>query len=171
MEIIQDRLKKNLQNLCTNYGTFKLSSGRESNYYIDCRKGFGDPIIYGQIKVLLIRALDRFMPQQVGGPAIGAVTLVGMAVNDGYNGFYVRKEPKEYGLGRQIEGMYNPEFETVLVDEIITTGANIRLVMDIINKDKIMALICIVNRSGLDNVDGVPIISIFKEEDLLEDPS
>lgn len=169
MDDIKSRLKSSLQNTCISYGIFTLSSGKESTYYIDCRKGFGDPITYRLIKILMMEEVEKCEPvHQVGGPAIGAVTLVGMSVQDGYNGFYVRREPKTHGSGNQIEGMFDWEAPTVLVDEIITTGGSLRLVMDLINKERIKALICIVNRSGQDNIDGVPIRAIFQEEDLLE---
>lgn len=171
MDDIKSRLKLQLQNTCISYGIFTLSSGKESTYYIDCRKGFGDPITYRLIKILMMEEVVKCEPiHQVGGPAVGAVTLVGMAVQDGYNGFYVRREPKTHGTGNQIEGIFDREAPTVLVDEIITTGGSIRFVMDLINKENVKALVCIVNRSGLDNIDGIPIRAIFQDEELY-DPS
>jgi orotate phosphoribosyltransferase len=72
---------------------------------------------------------DR-LPAAVGGMAIGAdpitaavVTMAGVR-GLALKGFLVRKQLKDHGTGRSIEGPVNPGDEAVIVEDVVTTGGS-----------------------------------------------
>jgi orotate phosphoribosyltransferase len=107
-----------------------LASGRESSYYIDCKRTLYLPrgaYLAGELMLELVRAAKI---EQLGGMAAGALpvtdAIIGAAFRHGYdlNGFFVRKETKAHGLQQQIEGVFRPERRTAVVDDTITTGGS-----------------------------------------------
>ena len=92
------------------HGDFTLSSGKKATYYVDMRKLTLDhraaPAI-GRIMLDLIGDLDVVA---VGGLTLGAdpiansVLHASVATDTPLDAFVVRKEPKDHGRGRQIEG-------------------------------------------------------------------
>ena len=109
---------------------FKLTSGGMSNYYIDCRatthSAEGKHLI-GSIIFAMIKDLDV---QAVGGLTMGAdpiacaVSHVAYLTGRNIGSFSVRKEPKQHGTQRQIEGDVRHGDRVVIVDDVITTGAS-----------------------------------------------
>jgi orotate phosphoribosyltransferase len=110
-------------------GKFKLSSGRESNYYLDGRLiTLSSEGAYLVAAIILEMIKDKGLAA-VGGPTIGADPIVGaLAALSHVNKrtlktFIVRKSAKEHGMGRLVEG---PELakgdKVLLVDDVATTG-------------------------------------------------
>jgi orotate phosphoribosyltransferase len=68
--------------------------------------------------------------EQLGGMAAGALpvtdAIIGAAFRHSYNliGFFVRKETKDHGLQRRIEGAFRQERRTAVIDDTITTGGS-----------------------------------------------
>ncbi|MGO1410788.1 MAG: orotate phosphoribosyltransferase, partial [Microbacterium sp.] len=93
------------------HGDFTLSSGKKATYYVDMRKLTLDhraaPAI-GRIMSDLIDDIDGIVA--VGGLTLGAdpianaVMHASAGTDDPLDAFVVRKEPKDHGRGRQIEG-------------------------------------------------------------------
>ena len=114
------------------FGEFTLSSGAKSSYYFDGRKVSFHPegaYVLGQ---LIYEALEGSGAQAVGGLTLGADPLaVGTGVVSHLKGhpmyvFSVRKEQKEHGTGRQIEGSL-PEgsgIKVAIMEDAITSGAS-----------------------------------------------
>src|SRR6266446_8708604 len=107
-----------------------LTSGRGSNYYIDCKRTLFLPrgaFLAGELMLELVRAAQI---EQLGGMASGALpvtdAIIGAAFRHGYEltGFFVRKETKPHGLQQQIEGAFSKERRTALIDDTITTGSS-----------------------------------------------
>ncbi|MEZ6197848.1 MAG: orotate phosphoribosyltransferase [Planctomycetota bacterium] len=111
-----------------------LASGRESDFYLDLRRTLMRPRGVRLAGRAALRALadEGVRPDAVGGMAVGAVPFVsavlGAADDDarfsGLLGFFVRKEAKAHGLGRQIEGGFAPGQEVVLLEDTTTTGGS-----------------------------------------------
>lgn len=111
-----------------------LSSGRESDFYVDCKKtallAEGHYLI-GHLFFEQIRALA---PEAVGvggltmgaDPLASAVSLVSHQQGRPLDAFYVRKEPKGHGTGQWIEGLgaFGPGAKVAIVEDVITTGAS-----------------------------------------------
>jgi orotate phosphoribosyltransferase len=113
------------------HGDFTLTSGRKADYYIDLRRVSLDyrvaPLI-GQVMVELISDVPDVYA--VGGltmgadPIAAAVLHQGVALGKGYHAFVVRKEPKDHGRGRQVEG---PDLEgrrVIVLEDTSTTGGS-----------------------------------------------
>ncbi len=109
---------------------FKLASGRESPYYVDCRpvthSAEGLALI-GEIFFDLIKDLDV---QGIGGLTMGAdpiahaAALVSFQRGKPINAFSVRKFGKDYGAGGLIVGDVHPGDRVVIVEDVVTTGGS-----------------------------------------------
>jgi len=111
-------------------GDFTLASGKKSKYYLDCRKVTLDSAGANLIADGMLELLGGDLPDAVGGMAIGAdpitAALITVAGRSGQKlrGFIVRKEAKQHGTGRDVEGPVNPGDEVVVVEDVVTTGGS-----------------------------------------------
>jgi orotate phosphoribosyltransferase len=109
-------------------GEFKLSSGGQSDYYIDCRTTTLDARgaqLTGRVFLDEIEA-QGWKADAIGGMTLGADPIVvATAVTSGkMNGFLVRKAEKQHGTGQRIEGLHEKGTRVVIVDDVCTTGAS-----------------------------------------------
>src|SRR3954463_6344584 len=109
-------------------GDFKLSSGGQSDYYIDCRTTTLDARgaqLTGQVFLEEIRQRG-WNPEAIGGLTMGADPIVvAVAVTSGtLNGFLVRKAEKQHGTGQRVEGFRGKGARVVIVDDVCTTGGS-----------------------------------------------
>ena len=115
-------------------GKFRLSSGGESDYYLDCRVVTLHPLGGRLAARLFLRELLALTPppEGVGGLTLGADPIVaGVAIASALGpqpmpGFLVRKAEKTHGTGRRIEGLDNlrPGARVAIVDDVCTTAAS-----------------------------------------------
>src|ERR1700678_2870222 len=96
----QDLLRL-LANKSFRLGTFKLSSGGTSDYYIDCRTTTLDAKgarLTGEVFAEEIRQRE-WKPQAIGGLTMGAdpIVVAVSVVSCDLNGFLVRKGEKQHG--------------------------------------------------------------------------
>lgn len=132
--------------------TFKLTSGKMSSFYIDCKKVSLHPqgafLIGGEI----FDRIKSLPAQGVGGMTLGAdpiataVSLVSLLKNRPIPAFIVRKEPKGHGSEQQIEGDLAPGANVVVVEDVVTTGGSTLRTLEILRKGgyiplKVVALI------------------------------
>ncbi|AJM76853.1 orotate phosphoribosyltransferase [Rathayibacter toxicus] len=113
------------------HGDFTLASGMKANYYIDLRRVSLDhrvaPLI-GQVMLDLIAPLEKVAA--VGGLTMGADPIAAAILHQGaarglaYDAFVVRKEPKDHGRGRQVEGPDLNGKRVVVVEDTSTTGGS-----------------------------------------------
>src|SRR5215469_11365026 len=113
-------------------GTFKLSSGGTSDYYIDCRLTTLDAagaVATGETVLAEIRALG-WQADAIGGltmgadPIVVATSVISAQQGGPINGFLVRKAEKTHGTGQRIEGFRQNGARVVIVDDVCTTGAS-----------------------------------------------
>jgi orotate phosphoribosyltransferase len=180
MEVNRERLKVILQNNSILRGKFKLSSGQESDYYIDARLTTLDAegiFIIG--KIFLDEILRDSDIEAVGGPTIGADPIVGsilsLSYKDGHKlrGFLVRKEEKLHGRRKLIEGNLRAGDKVAVVEDVATTGSSILKAIDAVKKEDacVKKVLVIVDREegarqSLKNM-GYEFFSIFTIGELL----
>jgi orotate phosphoribosyltransferase len=107
-----------------------LSSGRASNYYVDCKRTLYLPrgaYLAGEMVLELVTAAGV---EQIGGMAAGALPVTDAVIaaaarhSVDIRGFFVRKETKQHGLQQMIEGAFKPGLKTAVIDDTITTGGS-----------------------------------------------
>lgn len=113
-------------------GSFVLASGQQSSYYIDCRlatmSAEGMALI-GRMGWTAIRQLG-WRPAGIGGLTMGAdpvayaIAAASFGSASPVDGFSVRKEPKDHGTGRLIEGNFKSGDAVVVVEDVITSGGS-----------------------------------------------
>ena len=109
-------------------GQITLSSGRTSSYYIDARRTVMRPDGQRAAGELIARHATRLGATAVGGPVMAAIPLACAAISvpEGSDlvGFFVRKERKEHGLQRWVEGGAEPGDRVLVVEDTVTTGGS-----------------------------------------------
>jgi len=159
-------------------GKFVLSSGKESNYYLDGRVITLTPEGAYLVAGIILDMIQDDGLDAVGGPTLGADPIVGALAALSYinkrpiKTFIVRKQAKEHGTQRQVEG---PELKkgsrVILVDDVATSGKAIMEAKLALDKIGVIAekAIVIVDRSegAFDNLAkvGLKLESIFKLAD------
>ncbi len=112
------------------FGDFTLASGQRATFYLDCRKVTLDPRGANLIGEGILELLGNELPNAIGGMAIGAdpitAAVITIAGQRGLplKGFIVRKEAKEHGKGRDVEGPVLAGETAVIVEDTTTTGGS-----------------------------------------------
>ncbi|MGE5197713.1 MAG: orotate phosphoribosyltransferase [Deltaproteobacteria bacterium] len=159
-------------------GKFLLSSGKTSNYYLDGRVITLTPEGAYLVAGIILDLIKADNIDAVGGPTLGADPIVGAVACLSHikklpiKTFIVRKQAKEHGMQRQIEG---PELKkssrVVLVDDVATTGKALieaKQALDALGVKAVKALVIVDRNEGAkENLAkaGLPLESIFRIED------
>ncbi len=120
-----------LRSLAYQEGKFELSSGGESDYYIDAKTVTQHPRGAELVAESILELLQRYKVEAVGGPILGAVPIAtAVAMLSGQKGsplpaFFVRKDVKPHGLHKWIEGRVPNGATVALVDDVITSGQSV----------------------------------------------
>ena len=109
---------------------FKLASGVSSPYYFDMKPSVMDPDGARLAAELILEAVKDEELDCVGGMAIGGIPIaaavaMGSSTTDRpLPGFLVRKEVKERGSEKQIEGNLVKGGRVLIVEDVTTTGGS-----------------------------------------------
>lgn len=106
---------------------FVWGSGWSSPLYNDHRRILSYPELRNQVKVIIAKTIIEKCPQAQALAAVstGAIPLATLVADTlGLPFCYVREAPKDHGLENQIEGNLKPGWKVVLIEDLITTGAN-----------------------------------------------
>jgi orotate phosphoribosyltransferase len=165
------------------FGQFTLASGKQATFYLDCRMVTLHPQGANQIAAGMLDVLEKGafggMPHAVGGLAIGADPITAsVVVHAGLRqhpvlGFMVRKEPKQHGTGKLVEGPVTPGMKVVIVEDVITSGGS-ALKAAAAAKDfglDVIGAIGVVDRleGGRANFEaaGIPLVTLLTIDDLI----
>lgn len=179
----RQRLKEILLEKSYRKGKFKLSSGLESDFYIDGKQTTLDAegaYLCGKAIFDLVRNNPKPI-SAIGGmtlgadPLVTAASLVSFLEKAPVPAFIVRKESKGHGTEQYIEGLKNmPEGGTVaLLEDVVTTGGTLLQVIERVEAQgfKIGLVITVVDRQegGAETLAeaGYPMKAIFTREELL----
>lgn len=176
----RDELLALLTRLSVRWGPIVLSSGRESDFYVDAKQTLLHPDGMALTGTVLVDAWQElgYSIDAVGGPTLGAdpmtCAFVLQARRRGTKlpGFFIRKEPKGHGTMAYIEGIKsigNQSKVLVLEDVITTGGSSVRAIQRLreAGLDPV-ALFCLVDRleGGRQAIEaqGVPVTPLYTRE-------
>src|ERR687892_2153510 len=108
-------------------GEVTLTSGRTAQYYVDAKRAILRPAGFAALGELVRAEAERAGATAVGGMTMGAdpVACSALAAGAPVKAFFVRKEKKQHGLQRWVEGPLLDEGTPVLiVEDVVTTGGS-----------------------------------------------
>ncbi len=117
-----DALAQEIREVAYLEGDFILSSGKHSKYYLDKYRFESEPTILRQIAQRLAAKMPAGV-NRIAGAELGAVALAAAtALETGLPFVIVRKEQKDYGTAKRVEGVLEAGQRVVLVEDVLTTG-------------------------------------------------
>ncbi len=133
-------------------GEVTLSSGQTAEYYVDARRALMRPAGFRAAGELIAAAANDAGATAVGGPVMAAIPLACAAIavpgGAGLVGFFVRKERKQHGLQRWVEGPVEPGARVLVVEDTVTTGGSTVGAIERIRSEglEIAGTLCVVDR-------------------------
>jgi orotate phosphoribosyltransferase len=162
----------------TEGGPFKLASGATSDYYLDLKPTMFSPeglsligdIVYGMVRG--DRSVDA-----VGGLELGAVPIVAAVSMRSFgerpvDAFVVRKETKDHGTSKKIDGNFRDNATVVLFEDVTTRGGSVMQAVHAVRArgGKVTKIITIVDRleGAAENLqkEGIALEAVFTIRDL-----
>jgi len=105
-------------------GDFVLSSGKRSKYYLDKWRFETDPKLLREIARALADLLPFPQPHRIAGVELGGVPLAtALSLETNIPSIIVRRQAKEYGTARDVEGVWESGERVVLVEDVLTTAS------------------------------------------------
>jgi len=159
-------------------GEFTLASGRRSGYYVDIKRASTDPAILSMMarELSSLMSNNNVRADRIAGVALGSIPLaVALSLETGIPFVMVRREKKDHGTGRAIEGRLEKGDQVVVVEDVITSassateairslreaGATVSTVLAVIDRQE--------GGAELLKEIGVRLLSLLTASDLLED--
>jgi len=158
---------------------FKLASGKLSRYYVDLKQVTFDPEGAYLTGKALYELLKDCSPDGAGGLTLGAdplaygVSFVSLMDGNPIKPFVVRKEPKDHGTGRLIEGLLKEGERVAVLEDVITTGGSALKAVKACREAglEVIGVFAVVDREeGAEErlkEEGIPLYSLFKVSELL----
>ncbi|MCD6411216.1 MAG: orotate phosphoribosyltransferase [Thermoplasmata archaeon] len=155
------------------FGKFVLSSGISSNYYIDIKQASTNPTVLKEIAKEMSKFAENY--DLIAGLELGAVPLiVALSLETGIPFVIIRKEEKEHGTGKMIEGEPVEDKKVLVVEDVTTTGTSVLKAINVLRKngailDKVVSVVD--RESGAREKierEGLKLISLISVKDLLE---
>jgi orotate phosphoribosyltransferase len=126
----REALRQLVREKALKFGDFTLASGKKANYYLDCRQVTLDAQGVRLVGEGMLELLVPNLPDLVGGMAIGADPITAAVLTIAgtrdvpLRGVMVRKEPKQHGTGRLVEGPFVAGESIAIVEDVVTTGGS-----------------------------------------------
>lgn len=143
-----------IDNIALKRGEFTLSSGKKSNYYLDLRM-----VTCNRAGATLIGDAVREICQDsaahaVGGLETGAIPIVMATIlsrcgwGEHLDGFWVRKEQRQHGTAKRIEGNLKAGARVVIVEDVTTTGDSALSAVEAVREFgcKVVCVVSVVDR-------------------------
>ncbi len=109
------------------YGDFTLASGKHSKYYIDIKRASTVPGVLSIIAEEMETEMKRrgLKVDMIAGVVLGSVPLaVALSLRTGIPYVMVRKEKKDHGTGKLIEGALEEGMRVLVVEDVVTSAGS-----------------------------------------------
>lgn len=159
-----------------------LASGRESDFFIDCKQSVLTAEGHALVGELMFQALaelpecDAVGGVELGGcPLASAVSLVSFQAGRPLPALYVRKERKDHGSAKLVEGdrSLRPGLRVALLEDVITTGGSSLKAVRALEAvgAKVIGILAVVDREegGAETIRqaGLPLFSLSAKRDFM----
>jgi orotate phosphoribosyltransferase len=177
LETARSTLLSELREHALVIGEVTLSSGRRASYYVDARRALLRPEGFRAAGELLAAAARELGAAAVGGPVMAAIPLACAAIavpgGDGLVGFFVRKDRKQHGLQRWIEGPVEAGTRCLVVEDTVTTGGSTVWAIERMREEglEVAGAVCVVDRlagggEAIAEAAGAPFSALVTIDDL-----
>ena len=126
-ESARERLIAELREHALVIGEVTLTSGQKADYYVDAKRAILLPAGFLALGELVAAEAERVGATAVGGTTMGAdpIACAALAAGAPVKAFFVRKDRKQHGLQRWIEGpVLEPGERCLVVEDVVTTGGS-----------------------------------------------
>ncbi|MBR2093240.1 MAG: orotate phosphoribosyltransferase [Candidatus Methanomethylophilaceae archaeon] len=135
------------------FGDFTLASGAKSSYYIDIKKASTNPkVLYLISQLMAMKMQDlNLRPDRIAGVVLGSVPLAAaLSLATGVPYVMIRKEKKDHGTGKLIEGDLEAGDKVLVVEDVITTaGSSIKAIETLRAAGAVVTdIISVIDREG-----------------------
>lgn len=152
------------------FGEFRLTSGKKSSYYINIKKAYTEPVVLKGIAREMARHVKA---HRVAGMELGAIPIVvAVALETGKPFSMIRKEGREHGTGKLIEGDIQGGETVDIIEDVSTTGGSIIKSAHAVRQagGSVERAIVVVDRGeGAENLlraEGIELVSLVSAEQL-----
>lgn len=147
-------------------GHFLLSSGRHSRRYLQCAVALQYPRAAEQLGATLAAAVEGhlgYRPDVVVSPALGGV-IIGHETGRALDRRACFTERVEGAMSLRRGFRLDAGERVLLIEDVVTTGLSSRETLDVIRAHgaRPVAVGCIANRSGADQLDDLPLLSLVR---------
>lgn len=179
LDAVREELVFELREHAVVRGEVTLSSGQKADYYIDAKRALLLPPAFRAAGELIAAAAIELDAKAVGGMTIGADPLATAAIaapqGNGLVAFLVRKERKEHGLQRWIEGpVLEKGTRCLVVEDVVTTGGStVRAIERVVEEGyEVAGTVCVVDRlagggEAIEAAGGAPFRALMTVDELL----
>jgi orotate phosphoribosyltransferase len=159
-------------------GLYRLSSGGFSPYYIDLRRIPSFPRVFEVVVETYLELLrkERVSFERVLGVPTAGIPLGVLVAHRLEKPFlYLRRESKEHGTGRLLEGELREGERVLLVDDVATTGGSLRWAAGVVREErgKVEEAVVLVDREEgareLLRREGIRLLSVMTARELLQE--
>ena len=180
MENEREQLRQLLKSESLMFGDFTLASGKKSNFYFDSKKTtlLPDGAWLTAREFLRVIRGNGIQADAIGGLTLGAdpivcpVAALSHAEGPKLRAFLVRKEAKEHGTGRRIEGNLAPGSRVIIVDDVVTTAGSTIKAIEAAEAEghTVVAVICLVDREegGAAKLAAYPYYPVFRRSEIFD---
>jgi orotate phosphoribosyltransferase len=151
LDAARERLWADLREHALVVGEVTLTSGRVAGYYVDAKRAILLPGTFAALGALVADAARSCGATAVGGVPVSAIPVACAALAAGFpqRAFIVRKERKEHGLQRWIEGPEPvPGERCLIVEDVVTTGGSTIEALERVRSEglAVAGVVCVLDR-------------------------
>lgn len=153
-----------------------LTSGRKAEYLVDAKRAILRPAGFAALAELVAAQARHWQATAVGGMTMGADPIACAALAGGaeVTAFFVRKDAKQHGLARRIEGpVLSPDDRCMLVEDVVTTGGSTIRAIEAIREEghQICGVLAICDRlagggAAIEEAAGAPFVALTTIDEL-----